>query len=267
MEISFILGYIAAVIIGISLGLIGSGGSILTVPILVYLFHIEPVLATAYSLLIVGLTSFFGAFNNFRKNQISLPTALIFGVPAIASVFITRKYIIPALPNYFFQLGEVMITKGIALLIIFAVLMIISSYSMIRDKQSELEKETKKVKLNIPIVLTEGLIVGFVTGLVGAGGGFLIIPALVLFSGLSMKKAVGTSLLIISAKSLIGFTGDMMNFKMDWFFLMMLSLLSTSGIFIGGWIGNYISGDKLKPSFGWFILVMGVYIIVKELWM
>jgi uncharacterized protein len=267
MELSFILGYIAAVVIGVSLGLIGSGGSILTVPILVYLFHIEPVLATAYSLFIVGLTSFFGAFNNFRKNMISLPTALIFGAPAIAAVFITRKYIIPALPNYFFHLGDLMITKGIALLIIFAILMIISSYSMIRDKQSELEKEAKKVKLNIPIVLTEGLIVGFVTGLVGAGGGFLIIPALVLFSGLSMKKAVGTSLLIISAKSLIGFTGDMMNFEMDWFFLMMLSFLSISGIFIGGWIGNYISGDKLKPAFGWFILVMGVYIIIKELWM
>ena len=259
-----IIGYIASVLIGVSLGLIGGGGSILTVPVLVYLFNVEPVIATSYSLFIVGATSLAGVLPKYRKGLVNLKTSIIFGLPAIAAVYATRAFIVPAIPVDVFTVGSFVITKSILLMILFAVLMVFASVSMIR-KQKQMPEETGKQKFNYPMILLEGILVGVLTGLVGAGGGFLIIPALVLFSKLPMKLAVGTSLLIIAAKSLFGFLGDLSHYILDWKLLIIVTFLAMAGIFIGNALSNKIPGEKLKKGFGWFVLVMGIYIIVKEL--
>ncbi len=258
-----IFGFISAVLIGISLGLIGSGGSILTVPVLVYLFNVEPVIATAYSLFIVGLTALTGSLRYMKEKMVDYKTALVFSVPAFIAVFLTRLYIIPLLPDVVISFNGYAISKGTFLLIVFAALMVMASISMIRDKKPELKMI--EINFNYPLIFIEGFIVGILTGLVGAGGGFLIIPALVLLAKLPMKIAVGTSLLIIAVKSLIGFTGDIGSGQIiNWLFLLEVSAVAIIGIFIGFYLSKKISGAKLKPFFGWFVLAMGIYIIIKE---
>lgn len=259
-----IIGYLASLVIGISLGLIGGGGSILTVPVLVYLFGVDPVLATAYSLFIVGSTSLVGAFPKYKNGEINVKTAIIFGIPSIATVYATRAFIVPAIPAELFSIGPLVVTKALMMMMVFAVLMVFASVSMIRSKNSKEEVQGPQV-FNYPMILLEGAIVGLLTGLVGAGGGFLIIPALVLFSKLPMKQAIGTSLIIIAAKSLIGFTGDLGKQNMDWSLLGSVTLLAIIGIFIGNALGKKISPEGLKKGFGWFVLIMGIYIILKEL--
>ena len=273
-----IIGYIGAVVMGLSLGLIGGGGSILTVPILVYLFQVDAVLATAYSLFIVGLTSLVGSVSHVRLGNVHWRTAIVFGIPSIISVFLTRSYLVPRIPDPIMNFGQdpsggaaLVITKSVGLLLLFAVIMVMAAYSMIKPAKKSgdntLEKaEDLQPQFNYPLILAEGAIVGLVTGLVGAGGGFLIIPALVLLAKLPMKQAVGTSLMIIAAKSLIGFVGDMRgNEVIDWSFLGVFSSIAVMGILLGSWLSKRIPGEKLKPAFGWFVLVMGTYIIIKEL--
>lgn len=282
-----ILGYIAALLIGLSLGLIGGGGSILTVPVLVYLLGLSPVISTAYSLFIVGLTSLVGSYKFYQKGLVSMKTAVVFGLPSIVAVYLTRRYLVPAIPENLFTVGDLVVTKGVLLMLLFAGLMVFASISMIKKKKevpaepvdtvdenidTELNVEHTaktethpKPKFNYGGILAEGLVVGTLTGLVGAGGGFLIIPALVLFSKLDMKMAVGTSLLIIAVKSLFGFIGDVFNYEIDWMFLGIFSAISIAGIFIGTFLSTKIHADKLKTSFGWFVLLMGFYIIIKEI--
>jgi uncharacterized membrane protein YfcA len=260
-----IIGYIASILIGISLGLIGGGGSILTVPVLVYLFHIDPVQATAYSLFIVGASSLVGAWPKYKQGFVNLKTAIIFGIPSIAAVFATRKFIVPAIPNELGEFAGIAITKSLLMMMLFAVLMVAASFSMIRSKKNKETELEGEQKFNYPLILIEGALVGILTGLVGAGGGFLIIPALVMLSKLPMKQAVGTSLLIIAAKSLIGFTGDLGNRTMDWTLLLTVTALAIAGIFIGDKLSKRIDGNKLKTGFGWFVLVMGLYIIAQQL--
>ncbi len=260
-----IIGYTGAILMGLSLGLIGGGGSILTVPILVYLFSVDTVLATAYSLFIVGLTSLIGSFSHMRLGNIHWRTALVFGIPSIISVFLTRAFLVPAIPQQLFQLGGVSIDKPTGLLLLFAIIMLLASYSMIKKVKNQKTETNDQPRFNYPLILGEGLVVGMVTGLVGAGGGFLIIPALVVLAKLPMKQAVGTSLIIIAAKSLIGFAGDLNgNEVIDWNFLAIFSALAVVGIIGGSMLSKKISGDKLKPAFGWFVLVMGTYIIAAE---
>ena len=273
-----ILGYIGAVVMGLSLGLIGGGGSILTVPILVYLFQVDAVLATAYSLFIVGFTSLVGSVSHVRLGNVHWRTAIVFGIPSIISVFLTRSYLVPRIPDPIMTFGQdpsggaaLVITKSVGLLLLFAVIMVMAAYSMIKpSKKSGTDTlsnaEDVQPQFNYPLILAEGAIVGVVTGLVGAGGGFLIIPALVLLAKLPMKQAVGTSLMIIAAKSLIGFVGDMSGDEViDWNFLAVFSSIAVVGILLGSWLSKRIPGEKLKPTFGWFVLVMGTYIIIKEL--
>jgi len=264
---SAIIGYFASALIGISLGLIGGGGSILTVPVLVYLFHQDPVLSTSYSLFIVGATSLVGAYPKYREGLIDLRTAFVFGIPSIVAVYLTRLLLVPAIPDVIFTLSSFTLTKSIFTLVLFAVLMIAAALSMIRRKKGpEITLSKENRTYNYPLILLEGLVVGALTGLVGAGGGFLIIPALVLLSGLPMKEAVGTSLLIIAAKSLIGFTGDLGHFDIDWQLLLPVTAIAIAGIFIGNRLTRKVDGEKLKTGFGWFVLVIGAYIIVRELY-
>ena len=257
-----IIGYLASALIGISLGLIGGGGSILTVPVLVYLFHIPPVEATAYSLFIVGITSLVGSYPKYTQGLVNIKTALIFGGPSILAVFLTRKFLVPSIPDELFTFNSIVVTKSILMMLLFAVLMVFASISMIRDGKTN-QNTTKN--MNYTMILVEGSIVGVLTGLVGVGGGFLIIPALVLFTGLPMKEAIGTSLIIIAAKSLIGFTGDLGHFNMNWQLLLTVSFIAIFGILLGNKLSVKIDGAKLKKGFGWFVLTMGFYIIIKEL--
>jgi len=263
-----IFGYVSALVIGITLGLIGGGGSILTVPVLVYLMGLDPVMGTAYSLFVVGSASVAGSITFYRRKLVSVKTAVIFGIPSIIMVYITRRYIVPAIPDEIFEVAGLMVTKDLFLMVLFALLMVFASYSMIKGKKKLAEEEQPHAqKFNYPGILLEGAVVGLLTGLVGAGGGFLIIPALVIFSKLDMKLAVGTSLVIIAAKSLIGFLGDVANYEIDWVFLAIFTSISVVGIFLGAALSKKIPGEKLKKSFGWFVLAMGIYILVKELFL
>ncbi|MBL7811554.1 MAG: sulfite exporter TauE/SafE family protein [Bacteroidetes bacterium] len=259
-----ILGYLLAILIGVSLGLIGGGGSILTVPILVYVLGVNAELSTSYSLFIVGSTSLVGAIFAWRQGLLDIRTGLVFGIPSILAVYATRQWIMPHIPQVMLHLGDFELTKRLFLLGLFAILMILASWSMLRKPRAKAETKESSGGFNYPMILAEGAVVGVITGLVGAGGGFLIIPALVLFTGLPMKQAVGTSLMIIAAKSLIGFTGDLGKMAIDWQLLLIFTAFSIGGIFIGQQLAKRIPGEKLKPAFGWFVLAMGIYIILKE---
>ena len=332
-----VLGFLAAIIIGFTLGLIGGGGSILAVPVFVYLFGIDPVLATGYSLFVVGISSAVGSLNYMKAGLLNYRAAIVFAVPSLFAVFATRKFlmpsipekiisignfditsnnliiltfiilmviglvifvkrirkkdirfyrvmwlaipaiimvflmrqfIIPSIPETLFSLNGFILTKNTAVMIFFSIIMFVSSFSMIKGKKNPIpqtdEPETK-TQFNYPVIVAEGTIVGTITGIVGAGGGFLIIPALVLLAKLPMKLAVGTSLLIIATKSLIGFLGDVSRQQIDWSLLTIFTGLAVLGIFVGTYASKYISGERLKKSFGWFVLIMAVYIMFREL--
>jgi hypothetical protein len=263
MDLFVVLGYIGALIIGIVLGLIGGGGSILTVPILVYILSISPVVATAYSLFVVGTSSLVGAIRNAQKGMVDFRTGIVFAIPALFTVFLTRKYLVPAIPAELFNVGDFVVTKDVAIMVFFAIIMLLASYSMIKGRKDN-QNTDEKVSYNYPLIVVEGIVVGVLTGIVGAGGGFLIIPALVLLAKLPMKKAVATSLLIIAVKSLIGFLGDLNNTAIDWPFLLTFTGISIIGIFVGLYLNKFIDGNKLKKGFGWFVLIMGIYIVLKE---
>lgn len=257
-----IAGYIASIFVGVVLGLLGGGGSILSIPILVYLFGVEPVLASAYSLFIVGITSLVGAIPKYRQQLLNVRTGFLFGIPSIITIFATRKWFLPAIPEILWATESFVLTKRILVLGLFALLMVFASFSMIRGKR---EITSKNQSFRTPLVILEGSLIGFLTGLVGAGGGFLIIPALVFLTGLKFKTAVGTSLFIIAINSLTGFMGDVLNYQLDWFFLVSITSLAVIGILIGGFFSRKISGVILRMAFGWLTLLMGTWILIKEL--
>lgn len=264
-----ILGYIASILIGVSLGMLGSGGSILTVPVLVYLMDINPLLATTSSLFIVGTTSLIGGLRAYARGLVDFRAITEFGIPSIFSIFITRHYILPSLPDNLFNIGNIHVSKEMFLMLVFAILMLAASFTMIyssTDVTPQRAVEKNRHKKVLPLVVL-GILIGFVTGLLGAGGGFLIIPAFVLFLKLPMKKAVGTSLLIIAINSLFGFLFSLKQFEYNWTILILFTLLAIAGIFIGSKLADKVSGNSLKKGFGWFVLIMGIYIILKELFL
>lgn len=255
-----ILGYVGALFIGLVLGLTGGGGSILTVPVLVYLMSISPVTATAYSLFIVGSTSTFGAIQNYRKNLVDIKSGFLFAIPSFIAVYLTRKYIVPRIPDIILE-APILITKNTFLMLFFAVIMIFGALSVLKKKSQDTTVEEKR---NLILIGIQTFIIGIIIGLVGAGGGFLIIPALILFAKLPMKKAVGTSLFIIAMNSLVGFTGDMQNLVIDWLFLLTFSAISVVGIFIGMYLTKYTNESQLKKIFAYFVLLMAAIILLKE---
>ena len=256
-----ILGYVGALFIGLVLGLTGGGGSILTVPILVYLMSVSPVTATAYSLFIVGTTSTFGAIQNYRKNLVDIKNGFIFAIPSFVAVYLTRKFIVPRIPEIIIE-SPILITKNTFLMLFFAVIMIFGALSVLKKKSQDNNNEEKR---NLILIGIQTFTIGIIIGLVGAGGGFLIIPSLILFAKLPMRKAVGTSLFIIAMNSLVGFIGDVQNLVIDWVFLLTFSAISVVGIFIGMYLTKYTNESQLKKIFAYFVLVMAAIILLKEM--
>lgn len=264
MEITHIIGYILAVFVGITLGLIGSGGSILSVPILVYVMGVEPILATAYSLFVVGTTALFGGVQKAKQQLVDFKKVVLFGVPTILAVFLTRKFIVPNIPEVVYSTTSFTLHKSVLIMVVFAIVMIFASIRMIKPLKEKIVNDDTKP--NYIGIFTQGLFIGLVAGFVGAGGGFLIIPALLFLAKTPMKMAVGTSLFIVSVQSLIGFIGDIRpEQNLDWNLILTFTVCSIIGVFIGSYLSKKIEGEKLKTGFGWFVLAMGIYIIVKEL--
>lgn len=256
-----IIGFALMVLIGISLGLIGSGGSILTIPILVYLFGLSPDQAAIYSLFIVAVSALVGSVQGLKNKLIDQKMLLYFGLPSVLGIFAMRKFVMPILPEILFKIGDWAISKNFAIMIVFAVLMILAALAMIRTKKVE---NAENQLIDYKKIVLKGGFIGILTGFVGVGGGFLIIPTLVFSAGLSMKNAVATSLAIIAINALIGFGGSLGEAELDWILLSQLSILAIIGILIGQFLSKKISNEKLKPAFGWFVLLMGFYILIKE---
>lgn len=258
-----IIGYALAIVIGLVMGLIGGGGSILSVPIFVYLFQMDAVTATAMSLFVVGITSAFGSITYVKQKMVDFKIALLFGFPSILGILFSRRLVLPNLPKYIIDKWGIQLEKDLFILLLFAILMLISSLKMIKKNKNEELKA--KLKPNYTLLVSQGLLVGIVTGFIGAGGGFLIVPALVVLLKTPIKRAIATSLFIISINSLLGFLFSIDTITVDWRFLGIFSLLSIFGIIMGVFFAKKIDGAKLKPIFGWFVLIMGTWIIIKEI--
>lgn len=259
-----LFGYASAIIVGLVIGLAGGGGSILTVPIFVYIFHIPTVLATTYSLFVVGSTSLVGSVHHIWQKRVDLPVTLAFALPSFVSVYLSRRFLVPALPDPLFQFQTFVLSKSDAILYFFALVMIVAARAMIRNDRPEQGEAADGRPRYISLAL-DGLAVGLLTGTIGAGGGFLIVPMLVLLAGLPMYRAVSTSVLIIAVNSFVGFLGDIHHTDLNWNFLLPFTGLSIVGIFIGMYFVRFVAPDKLKKGFGWFVLVIALYMISREL--
>ncbi len=260
------VGYVLGLVIGICLGMMGAGGAILTIPVLVYIFDLSPLTSTTYSLFIVGITAFIGSVGYVSNRLYNLKAVIFFGVPSLVSVWITGKIIMPAIPNELFNIGNTLITKDLLIMLLFSILMILSSIVMIRSSRvirKEDYAETKRFRYGL--ILFIGLFIGFLTGLLGVGGGFLIIPALVILANLPMKIAIGTSLALITVNSLLGFVSKIgPEILIDWGFLLFFSSLAAAGILTGVYLSKYVSGERLKFYFGYFVLVLGIIVLGQE---
>ena len=264
-----VIGFIAFLLIGLILGLIGGGGSILGVPVLVYILYYPAEEATTYSLFIVGLTSLIGAISYLRKGEISGEALYQFALASLITVFCVRKFLMPSIPSEIHMLNT-QISKHVLIMVLFSILILSSSVSMIRKRKPNSTSQVKwdefaKSPMGLPFVILLGIAVGFITGFVGAGGGFIIVPVLIFFLRLNFKKAIGTSLCIIAINSLVGFTGNIGTQQIDWMFLISISAMAIVGILIGSMLAGKVSSNKLKPAFGWFTLVVGLFVLLKEL--
>ena len=295
-----IWGVALALVVGAIMGLSGAGGSILTVPILVYVVGVDAVTATAYSLFVVGVTSVVGAASYWRRGLVNVRAAAAFSIPSLVVVFLTRSLLVPAIPAQLGTVAGVTVSKELFILVLFAVIMALGAISMIARPRSRLTMSGaatgaappevaasvsaiappspvasaggapsaphRPAQVSIPLAALEGTVIGVLTGVVGAGGGFAIVPALVVFSRLPMRVAVGTSLTIIAAKSLAGFVGDVtLQGHIDWGLLLAFTALAVVGILVGSRVGRHVPGDKLRPAFGCFVLLVAAGILVREL--
>lgn len=257
-----LFGYASLIGVGLLLGMMGGGGSILSVPILVYLFSLDVVVASSYSLFIVGSTSVVGTALKQRDRIIDVPATLQLGVPSLLATFCTRKWIVCSIPEILVMHGDVSVTRRALLLSVFAALVIVSSVMVIRSRQS-IGDESSSKSHPLPLILV-GVGIGFLSGLAGVGAGFLILPALVLLAGLRFNIAVGSALPIIAMNSLVGFLGGVSSHSVDWLFLASISMLAVLGIFVGNHVASRFSVITLKQIFGWSALVLGIWILVKE---
>ncbi len=249
-----LVGYALAALVGISLGLMGGGGSILTVPIFVYVLGYDPKLAIAMSLPVIGITSLAGAAGHWRAGNVHLRTAVTFGVIAMVGAFAGAR-------------AARLLSGGVQLALL-AVIMLLAAMMMFRSAQrtpidgggSETHSRDMPVALLVPVALA----VGVITGLVGIGGGFLVVPALVLLARAPMKQAVGTSLLVIAMNSLSGFAGYIGQVQVPWLFVSIFTTIAVAGILVGTWGTRYVSPRALKQGFAVFLVVMGSFMLYRN---
>ncbi len=256
------IGYISLFFVGLVLGTLGGGGSILSVPILVYLFSIDAVMASAYSLFIVGTTSLVGTFLKLNAQMVNLRIGFTFGLPSLIAIFSTRRWIIPALPEVIVQTEGFLLSKRGLILGFFSMLMILASLTLLNKKNDPQSGGEQHSSIFLVFI---GMLTGLLTGFVGAGGGFLIIPALVYFTNMCFKSAVGTTLLIITVNSLLGFIGDVINYQINWYFLLSITGLSVVGILVGIKTTVNVSTQTLRRSFSWLIMSLGTWILFREM--
>lgn len=260
-DINTLIGLFLAFLVGITLGLLGSGGSILTVPILVYIIGINPIIATGYSLFIVGSTSLIGSIKNAYNKAISYKAILFLGIPSILSVFVTRSYLLPLIPNII-SIANFKLEKSTLIMLLFSIVMLTSATKMIINKNSQPVDNDSIPYLKL---IFEGLFIGLIAGTVGTGGGFLIVPTLIFLVHLSTKQAIATSLAIITLQSLLGFLVDVNQIVVDWKLIISFSILSIIGLLIGMVLSKKIDDTLLKKIFGYFVLFMSLFILFKEL--
>jgi uncharacterized protein len=257
-----LIGFVAAFFVGLVLGLLGGGGSILALPVMVYLFHIKAETATAYSLFVIGFASLIGTFQNVRNRLVQPRTALLFAIPAVVSISLTRTWLLPALPAELRFGRQLVFEKDIFIMLLFAILMVLASIPMIRG-----QRERPGAKRPRPgILMFFGALVGVISGMVGAGGGFLIIPALSIFMKVPIKTAIATSIMIISINSLAGFIAELLrpDIRMDWNFLLLFTAIAAAGLLAGLYFSKKIKAEELRRSFGFFVLGIGIFILIKE---
>ena len=268
METMEIIGYLGAIVVGVLVALVGAGGSILTVPILVYLLHVPPVAATGYSLLIIGITSLISTFGYMYRKMINYRIVVLFGIPSVIAVYLTRRFLVPMIPNEIYEQGNLLITKDSFLMLLLGVLIMLSAFSMISVKknyQPNISPQKVSSFQYSRMILIEGVIIGTLTGFVGTGGGFMIIPALVILCQVPIKTAVGSALLIAAFKSGIGFLGEIGNNpNIDYELIGVFTGLALIGIAIGSFLSQKVSGYRLRNAFGYFILVIAIFILVRE---
>ncbi len=261
-----ILGYLVALLMGFSMGLIGAGGSILIVPTLVYFFRQDAVNATAGSLFIVGMTALVGAILSARRGLVDYKTGFIFAAPSFVGVFFSRAILLPWIPDEINMLANITISKSFLVLASFAVLMLFAAQAMIRQKKVVKDAEMGPANpLTFREIAFRGFLVGTMTGFVGAGGGFLIIPALVMLLHLPIRVAIGTSLAIIAANSFFGFMISYGEYPIQWPILLIITTLGILGLLIGQKVSPHVNDQKLKKGFGYFVLIIGLFILVEQL--
>lgn len=257
-----IIGFIVTLFIGLLVGLFGGGGSILTVPVLVYLFAIPATLSTTYSLALVSITSLIAATPHVVHKKLSFKKILQFGIPSMLALTTVRSYIIPALPSTIHLFGFEL-EKNLFMMLFFSVLMLSSGFFMIKQKKNN--PDCFDCPYNHFVLMIAGFLEGIITGIVGAGGGFIIVPVLMIFGKMSVKQAVANSLFIIGVKSFIGFLGSHDIAELDFYFLAKLLAIALIGMNFGIRLNKKLDAKQLKPIFGYFVMIMGFIILIKEL--
>lgn len=257
-----IIGFILTVVIGLLVGLFGGGGSILSVPVLVYLFAIPATLSTTYSLALVSITSLIAATPHVVQKKLSYTKILQFGIPSMIALYTIRSFVLPSIPPYFKFLGFE-IEKNTFMMLFFSLLMLTSGFFMIKQKKNN--PDCIDCPYNHIALMVAGLLEGLITGIVGAGGGFIIVPILMIFGKMSVKQAVANSLFIIGVKSFIGFLGSHDISSLNFSFLIKILAIALVGMYFGVQLNKKLDAKQLKPIFGYFVMIMGYIILIKEL--
>ncbi|MFN8287880.1 MAG: sulfite exporter TauE/SafE family protein [Chitinophagales bacterium] len=265
MDVNHILGYVGALLTGMVLGLLGGGGALLSVPTLTGFFGLSAAVATGYSLFLVGVTASSGAVQNIRKKMVDFSAVAWYGIPSLITVFCIRRFVLPAIPQQIFTVGNFTLDKNHLILLLLSVAIFIAAYKMIFSKSNE-EVENEAHSLNHGKLIVYAVLLGTFLGMVGAGGGFLMTPALMHYANLNLKKAIGTSLVLVAVNSLVGFLGDLsVNPHIDWLLLATFSAFSITGVFIGHALQSRVPTQKLRIMFGWTLVAIGVYMVFHEL--
>ncbi len=260
---TLIIGSLLFFLIGVTLSLLGGGGSILTVPVLVYVFGVDPYLATSYSMFLVGTSNWLAAVDSMRKKLVLYRQGFYFAIPGLVVTFAVRRFLLPYLPQYLIQTSELSITKSNGIMLFFAFIMLLAALKSLWGKNAP--GDTLPTSYNYKLLVIQGAGVGLVTGLVGAGGGFLIIPALVFSNKVPMKNAVATSLMIIGITTTLGFLGDFNpSIQIDWGFLLRNTSIALVGVLAANHYKDRLSNKFLRLAFGYLILILSIFIFYTE---